>query len=225
MNLINRIVVTFVLLLLAGAAISIIALAWTIPTDSIDWLRDAVTWLGDNNEDMQKVLLTTAGALVALVALSALVLEYAPSAGPAVRVTDVKAGEAVLTSAAIGQRVEEEVRAVEHIAEVRASIRPRRKGVEVFLDLHVDPQANLATVADEACEAARRVLSEKVHVELAKPPSVRLHYRELRLQRAMQGRQPEPPASPPPPPVADPPEAESPGATPPIDPTLRQNEA
>jgi hypothetical protein len=48
--------------------------------------------------------------------------------------------------------------------------------------LHVDPDANLAAVTDAACEAARDVLIEKVHVELMAPPRARLHYRELRLK-------------------------------------------
>jgi hypothetical protein len=47
-------------------------------------------------------------------------------------------------------------------------------------------------VTNEACDAARRVLSEKVHVALVEQPRVRLHYRELRLQRALQPRPPEP---------------------------------
>jgi hypothetical protein len=44
------------------------------------------------------------------------------------------------TTAAIGQRVEEEVRGVENVTEVRAVVRGRRQGVEVTLDLHVDPR-------------------------------------------------------------------------------------
>ena len=182
MNLINRIVVTFALLALAAGAISIVALAWAIPEDSIRGLRDAVDWLDENNEDLQKVLLTTIGAFLTLVAFTGLVLEFVPSSGPAVKVTDVQAGEAILTTAAIGQRVEEEVRGVENVTEVKAVVRGRRRGVEVMLDLHVDPQANLATVTNEACDAARRVLSDKVHVTLAEQPRVRLHYRELRLR-------------------------------------------
>jgi hypothetical protein len=193
-NLINRIVVTFALLALAAGAISIVVLAWTIPEDSIRGLRDAVDWLDENNEDLQKVLLTTIGAFLALVAFIALVLEFVPSSGPAVKVTDVQAGEALLTTAAIGQRVEEEVRGVANVTEVKAVVRGRRKGVEVMLDLHVDPQANLATVTNEACDAARRVLSDKVHVALAEQPRVRLHDRELRLQRALQPRPVEPQA-------------------------------
>ena len=46
----------------------------------------------------------------------------------------------------------------------------------------MDPDANLAVVTDEACEAASDVLANKVHVALAAPPQARLHYRELRMR-------------------------------------------
>ncbi len=154
-----------------------------MPDDSIRGLRDAVNWLSDNNDDLQKVVLTTGGALIALVALTLLVFELTPSSSAAVKVTDVTAGDAVLSTVAIGQRIEEAVREVASVSQVRTSVRTRRKGVEVSLDLHVEPEANLATVADAACEAVRQVMSERLHVALASQPRVRMHYRELRLQQ------------------------------------------
>jgi hypothetical protein len=207
LNLFNRVVLAFVLLVLAAGAIAIIVLTWTIPKDSISGLRDAVSWLDDNNQDAQKAVLTSIAGLVALVSLCLLLLEVLPASGPDVKVTDVKVGDAVLSTAAIGQRVEEAVRQVSHVAEVKAAVRQKGKGVLVSLDLHVDPDANLATVADESCQAARDVLAEKVHVAIAGPPLARLHYRELRLQRAAAARS-VPPARPAPPPAAP---AASPG--------------
>ena len=119
-----------------------------------------------------------------------------PRYGPDVKVTDIKTGDAVLSTAAIAQRVEEAVREVPNIADVKASVQARRKGVDVFLDLHVDPDANLAAVTDGASEAARDILTERVHVALAQPPRTRLHYRELRLNRSGAMQQPAPPKTP-----------------------------
>jgi hypothetical protein len=183
MNLINRITVTLLLLALFAGAIAVIVLTWAMPDDSINGLRDAVDWLEDNNEDLQKALLTMIAALVALVCFTALVLEFIPSSGGAVKVTDVQTGQAVLTTAAIAQRIQEEVRAVDNVSDVKAAVRTKRKGVDVMLDLHVDPHANLAVVTNDSIEATRRVLNDKVHVAIAEPPRVRLHYKELRLQR------------------------------------------
>ena len=182
MNVFNRIFLFLLCLALAAAAVAAIVLAWTIPGDSIDGLRDAVDWLDDHNKDLEKALLTTAVGLIALVALVVAILELMPQSGADVKVTDLRVGDAVLSTLAIGQRVEESVRQVAHVADVRASVRGKRKGVLLSLDLHVDPEANLAEVTDEACEAAQDVLTNRVHVALVEPPRVHLHYRELRLR-------------------------------------------
>jgi hypothetical protein len=88
----------------------------------------------------------------------------------------------VLSTAAIGQRIEEAVAKVPHVSSAKALVKAKRKGVLVSLDLHVDPDANLAIVTDEACQAATDVLTNRVHVALVEPPHARLHYRELRLR-------------------------------------------
>jgi hypothetical protein len=173
-------------ILVAAAAIGVVALAWSIPQETIDWLRGAVDWMDDNDGDVERTLLTTAGGALALLALVVVLLELLPRSGTDVKVVDLKAGDAVLSTAAISQRVEEAVRRVPHVTGARAAVKAKRKGVLVSLELQVDPDANLASVTDEACQAAQDVLTDKVHVAMAAPPSARLHYRELRLS----GRQP-----------------------------------
>ena len=182
MNLLNRAILMVLCLALIAGAVAVIVLAWAIPDESINWLRDAVVWLDDRNTDGTKALITLGGAIVALAALVALLAELLPSGSGAVKITGLQVGDAVLTTAAIGQRIEEVVNQVPHVTDVRATVRAKRKGVTVNLDLHVDPEANLAAVTDEACAAASLVLSDKVHVALLAPPRARLHYRELRLQ-------------------------------------------
>jgi hypothetical protein len=205
-NLINRLaLVTICLALIAGAG-AVIGLAWAAPEESIKWLADAAGWLDDHNTDGTKALITIGGGLVLLVGFVVLVMELIPQSSGEVKVTGLQVGDAVLTTAAIGQRIEEAVNQVPNVSDVRANVRARRKGVTVALDLHVDPDANLAAVTDAACEAARDVLSDKVHVELLAPPRARLHYRELRL-KGRQVRQI---------PVEAPAPVEEPAAAPPV---------
>jgi hypothetical protein len=194
MNMINRVALILLCLVLIAGAIAVIALSWAAPQDSIDWLADAAAWLDDHNTDGTKVFITVAAAAVGLVALVGLVVEFFPQNRGEVKVTGLQVGDAVLTTAAIGQRIEEAVNQVPTVSDVRATVRAKHKGVTVGLDLHVDPDANLAAVTDAACEAARDVLTNKVHVELLAPPRARLHYRELRLK----GRQSRPGAPTPP---------------------------
>jgi hypothetical protein len=209
MNMINRFALVLLCLLLIVGAAAAIALAWAAPQDSIDWLADATAWLDDHNTDGTKAFITVAAAAVALIALVGLVMELFPQNRGEVKVTGLQVGDAVLTTAAIGQRIEEVVNQVPNVSDVRASVRAKRKGVIVGLDLHVDPDANLAAVTDAACEAARDVLTDKVHVALLAPPRARLHYRELRLKgRQVRPGPPTPPSSgptaPPEPPIIAP---------------------
>jgi hypothetical protein len=194
MNTINRLALVLICLVLIAGSAAVIALSWAAPQDSIDWLADAAVWLDEHNTDGTKAFITIAAAAVTLVALVGLVVELFPRTRGEVKVTGLQVGDAVLTTAAIGQRIEEAVNQVPTVSDVRATVRAKRQGVTVALDLHVDPDANLAAVTDAACEAARDVLSDKVHVELLAPPRARLHYRELRLK----GRQVRPGALTPP---------------------------
>jgi hypothetical protein len=180
-NLFNRFVLVFFCLAFMFATAAITALAWAGPHESINWLRDAANWLDDRDTTGTKVLISLGAAITAALSLTVIIIELYPRSRGNVKVTDLQVGDAVLSTTAIGQRVEEAVNQLPNVADVRATVRAKRKGVTVALDLHVDPEANLASVIDEASEAAREVLAEKVHVALVEPPSTRIHYRELRL--------------------------------------------
>jgi len=196
MNVFNRLFMTLLAIVLIALAIAVLALTWTIPSDTIVWLRDATDWMARHNQDTEKALLSLIAGVIAFLALVLVLLELLPDNGD-VRVTDLSVGGAVLSTADITQRVEEAVRTVDHVVNVKASVKAKgRKGVLVLLNLDVDPDANLMVVTDEACEAATDMLTNKVHVALAAPPQARLHYRELRF-KARSVKEPAVVASPP----------------------------
>ena len=182
MSTFNRVVILLLCLVLMFGAAAVTALAWGGPEESIDWLRDAATWLEDRNTDGTKFIITVGTVVTSMMALTVLIIELYPRSAGQVKVTDLQAGDAVLSTAAIAQRVEEAVTRLPNVVDARAIVRAKRKGVSVNLDLHVDPEADLASAIDEASEATRSILAEKVHVALVGPPHVRVHYRELRLR-------------------------------------------
>ena len=184
MNAFNRLVLVLMLLSVAVAAIGVAVLSWTLPEDSIAVLTDATGWLEDNYGGAEKVLATTGSLLLALIAMVLLTMELSPGSGREVKVTDLQGGEAYLSTDSIGQRIEEAVTRVPSITDVKATVEARAKGVKVTLDLHVEPQANVAIVTDDACRATREVLANQVHVALIDPPLAHLHYREAALSRA-----------------------------------------
>jgi hypothetical protein len=215
-NLVNRTTVVILCLAVAIASIAIIALAWASPDSSISGLRDAVDWLQRHNQDSDKTLLSVALGALAFVAVIVALLELLPDGGSDVQVTDLQGANASLSTSDISGRVEEAVRQVEHVVAVKAALKSKKKGVLVALDLHVDPDANLALVTDEACNAARDLLANKIHVSVIEPVRARLHYRELRMKTKGRDLTPapaetsepavvrlaqEPPSSPPSPPA------------------------
>ena len=185
MNVFNRIFMVFLCLALIAGAASIIALAWTIDVDTINWMRDAVDWIDQNNADFEKAILSAVAAAVGFFALLILLMELTPKSSGEVKVSDLQVGNAVLSTASIGQRIEEAVRGVPDVSDVRTYVKAKRKGVAVALDLHVGSNADLAKVTDDASQVVRDVLTNRVHVTLAEPPKVRLHYKELRMSRTL----------------------------------------
>jgi hypothetical protein len=191
-NVLNRVLLIIIFTALACFAVSIIFFAWAAPASSADALDEAVDWLQDNQGTLEKTLISTGAALVALLAVTLLYLEIMPRAGSEVVINDLRVGSATLSTAAISRRVEEAVSQIRHVWDVRAAVETRRKGVTVSLDLQVDPEANLAALTDAACEAARDVLTNRVHVALIEPPTARLHYRDPRRDRPAVRRAPLP---------------------------------
>lgn len=190
MNLLNRIFVLLLLLAIGVLSMSVVVLAWTLPNETIDFLRDGADWLEEHNHDTEKAILTFIGVAITLLVFIFLIFELLPRRSRDVRIEDVNAGEAVISASALARRLEERVQDVDHVSGVTASVKTQRKGVEVAMDLHVDADANLAEVSDAASAMARDTLTNRMHVALSRPPQIRLHYRELRLQNGKKAAAP-----------------------------------
>lgn len=179
MNLFNRVALILLCVSIIVLAGSIIVLAWTIPNRTIAWLQDAADWLAANDGDMEKAILTAISTGVGLIAAIVLIAEFLPRrSGGDARVTGLAGGNATLPVSAVSERIEEAVATVPNVSEVRADVQAYKQGVVVEMDLHVEPDANLARVTDEACAAAEQVLTERLHVALMKPPVAHLRYRD-----------------------------------------------
>jgi hypothetical protein len=71
---------------------------------------------------------------------------------------------------------------VPHVARSQAIVAAKGDKVDIVLDLQVDPGANLAATADDACRRAHMLVEETMGVPLAGLPRARMHYRELQLR-------------------------------------------
>lgn len=179
---VNRFVVALLALLVIFGAAVIITLAWGAPDGTIARIADLAGWLRRHNDRDTKVIVTLASVVIVLAMLMTIIVELTPSPTQRMRVRRVKAGEATITTREIAERIDAELRQVEHIADCQAIVAAHGRQVEAVLDLHVDAGADLTRTADDACTRIRQLVEGQIGIELAAPPRARLHYRELRLR-------------------------------------------
>ncbi len=179
---INRSAVTLAALALIFVAAIVVVLAWGAAGTSIGRIEDFAGWLRDHDTRNAKLILTLGAVVIGLLSLTVIIAELTPAPQQKMRVRNVKSGDAVLTTKAIAECIEAEVRTVEHVAQCQAIVVARGKRVEVLLELHVDAGADLAHTADEACRRAHVLVEQNMGIELVARPRARMHYRELRLK-------------------------------------------
>src|SRR5207253_2873072 len=150
-------------------------------------------FLRHHNHNEEKLVVTLGAIVVVLLAVLVIIIEATPPSKQKMRVRNMKSGGgAVITTTEIAKRINAEVAQVPHVASCSASVTGRNKKVEVALDLYVDQSANLADTADAACRRAQALVEGQLGIALAKPPSARLHYRELRLHEEKSAAAPGP---------------------------------
>lgn len=183
MDLTNRVLAVGVSLLGIFVVLVVILLAWGAPDESIGRIADLAGYLDDHNSTGAKLIVTFGGLIFVLLATIVIILEVAPPETGSVKVVKVGSGNASIGTDEIGQRLEEELRAVPQLAGVQATVVSRGRKAEVQLDLYVSSDADLTTTTEEACRRARELVEQRMGVELDCQPKARLHYRELQVAR------------------------------------------
>lgn len=181
---INRFVISIAALVVAFIALLVVLLAWGATDGTIGRIEDFAGYLRDHDGNDAKVIVSLIGLVVVMLMVTVMLVELTPSPTQQMRLKNVRAGEATLSTVQIAERVEEEVRAVDNVAWSKAIVAAHGNRVEIVLDLHVDAGADLARTADEACRRAHVLVTEKMGVQLTTRPRARIHYRELRLGNA-----------------------------------------
>jgi hypothetical protein len=178
---VNRFAIALVAMVVLFAALLVVALAWLEPDGSIARLQQGVDFLDNHRDRDGRIILTLISVVVILLMLTVLIVQLAPTSSGRISVRNMKSGSANITTAEIASAIDAGVATIAHVAACEASVTRRGKKVDVVLDLHVDPGADLAHTADEACRHAHVLVEQELGIELAAMPRARLHYRELRL--------------------------------------------
>lgn len=180
-DLTNRIMAVAFALLWIFAILLVILLVWNSPDASIVRIGDLAGYLDDHNTTEAKLIITFGGAILVLLATLLILFELVPPETNSLKIQQVGGGEVEISADEAVLRIEEELRLVPQVDQVQAKIVGKGKKAELSLTLHVTADANLANTADEAVARATSFIEEKMGIQLAKPPSAEVHYRELRV--------------------------------------------
>jgi len=189
-DLTNRAIIIGSALVAMFVVLVIVLLAWGAPDESIDRLADLSGYMRDHNNREAQLIVTFGGLILVLLAAILIVFEVSPPESGSVKVQKVGTGEARIGTDEVGERVVREVRALPDVNDADVTVSARGDRAEVRMELHVEPEADLSGVADEACRRARNLIEGQMGVELVGPPQARLHYRELRVSRPAPAKQP-----------------------------------
>lgn len=177
----NRVIIIGGALVWIFFVLVVLLLAWGAPDNSVDALEDFVGYLRDHTDDLSRLVLTLGGIILMLLAIIVIIAELTPPAAPSVTVQQVKSGSAKIATGDIEQRVAQEVQMVSHVTQAAVKVIGRRGGIEIDLDLHVGPEANLSETAEEACRRTSDLVRASMGIALLELPRAHLHYRELHL--------------------------------------------
>lgn len=178
----NRFALVVAALVITFLALLVVLLAWGAAAGSIARLSDLAGYLRDHNNREAKLMVTLGAAVIVLLMLTVIIAEVTPSPIAKMRVRNVRAGDATITTTEIAARVEAEARSVPHVRDCAAIVATHGRRVDVVLDLHVDEGADLAQAAEAACARVQALTEGQMGIELAQTPRARMHYRELRLR-------------------------------------------
>jgi hypothetical protein len=176
---VNRALIVALLVIWVVLWIGAIVVVLVSPAEAISAADNVVDFLDRNSTIYARLMFTVLGIVCILVALLLLVAEIAPGRLPAVRLTQVAGGAALLTTQAIVQRLQYEVEQLDQVSEAKPVVRSRGKGVNVRLDLRTAPDANVVEKTEEVCRVVQEVV-EQMGVKLERPPTVYIQPEPLR---------------------------------------------
>jgi hypothetical protein len=166
MNLINRVVIILLLVLLIPTLLFVI-LASAFPGPLIGPLVQGLSALENPTLGLRIVAIVVAAILLVIV-LGFLLLEFRRSAPKTVRLQNVASGDAALTTQSIEQGLTQAISEIPEVIKVTPIVIGKSKGVEVRMDLQVSQDVDVPAMTDKVVGVARDVIERKMGLALLK---------------------------------------------------------
>ncbi len=164
MKLFNR-VVTILLFLALMIAVPIFMI---LPAQIAGLLQQYLKFVSSGLSLFHRAVLVMLGIISFIVCGLVLYLEFRRPARKMVKLESTTGGEVELAVESIAQRLEYRIDQLPDVITVRPEIKPRRKSVDVELNLETAPDIDVPTKTEEVYQVAHEVVEGRMGLKLRK---------------------------------------------------------
>ncbi|NIN65051.1 MAG: alkaline shock response membrane anchor protein AmaP [Anaerolineae bacterium] len=164
MNVFNRAmtILLFVVLMIVVPAILI------FPDAMIAFLQQSLSLLWSGLNVLVRVVMVLAGIIFFIVCGLVLYLEFRRPARRRVKLERITGGDVELAVESIEQRLEYRVDQLPDVVSVSPKVKPRRKSIDVELNVETIPDVDVPLKTEEVCEVVREVVEGRIGLSLRK---------------------------------------------------------
>jgi hypothetical protein len=162
----------------------IIFLTWAAPDRTIDRIGDFAEFLGNNNTDAGKLVITLAALAAAIVGLLIIVIEVAPDEDPKELRIEQAGATMVVPADALRMRLEEALLTeLPDVTAARSRVWTRDRGVAIELNLTVAPGSNVSSATSQAVNVAINAIQTDLGLPVSGVPKVKIGFGGSRVVR------------------------------------------
>jgi hypothetical protein len=162
----------------------IIFLTWAAPDRTIDRLGDFVEFLGNNDTDAGKLVVTLAAIAAGILGLLIIVVEVAPDEDPKELRIEQAGATMIVPADALRLRLEEALlNEIPDVTAARSRVWTRDRGVAIDLNLTVAPGGNVAHVTQNAVNVVVDAIQTDLGLPISSVPRVKIAFGGSRVVR------------------------------------------
>ena len=164
MNLFNR-VVTILLFL---ALMVVVPLVLILPQPAIVVIQQVLTGVSSSLTTFHRIVFALTGIICFIVGALVLYLELRRPSRKRAVLEKTAGGEVEVALDSIAQRLEYRIDQLVDVVKVTPKIKPRRKDIDIELNLETTPDVDVPAKTEEVCQVAREVVEERMGLKLRK---------------------------------------------------------
>jgi len=180
MNVFNRTVVILEILLIVGVLIVAAVVPYTVLERLLYTVQQAQTVLLERWPISYVLFLLVAIVLIFLLILL-LWLELRPRPKKTVTVRSVSGTQAEVSTSSVEQSLEYRIGDIGDVLKVKPTVRGKRSGVDIVIDLETTPEIDIPTKMEEVSQAARDVVEGKMGLKVS---SIKVRIKQAPYGRA-----------------------------------------